>query len=257
MTRIIKRVYTVAILLTLLSSVMVGSARALVLAPGVELSMVFCYDITGSWSSSDEYASIPAEIVEYNRTETFEVRISNVTGSNVKLFWAIYFMNESYFGDYGLVDVDTGDGYGSFVQIIAGNLNEGNLIHPLGSDEITINQTVIKSYESGNRETNRILLEYYNATTGATERDDLYFDKALGILVESHETVSYSDGDSTTTTTVSWEIKSSNAWVIPEFPSVVILPLLMAVTMVAAIAYKKKQLGVGKTLIPSSMFANA
>ncbi len=250
MTRIIKRLFTVAILLTLLSSVMVASTRALVLNPGVEIGEVFYYDISAYWSSSDEYASIPPEIAEYNKTETFEVRISNVTGSNVGLFWAIYFKNESYFGEHGTVDVDSGEGYGLFVQIIAGNLNEGNLIHPLGSDGITINQTVIKSYESGNRETNRILLEYSNATTGASERDDLYFDKALGILVESHETVTYTDGETSTTTTVSWEIKSSNAWVIPEFPSAVILPLLMAVTIIAAIAYRKKHVGIGKTLVP-------
>jgi hypothetical protein len=38
--------------------------------------------------------------------------------------------------------------------------------------------------------------------------------------------------------------------VIPEFPSAVILPLLMAVTVAAAIAYKKKHVGIGKTLIP-------
>jgi hypothetical protein len=250
MTHIIKRLFTVAVLLMLLSSVMVASVRALVLTPGVEMSMVFCYDITASWSSSDEYASIPTEISDYNKTETFEVRISNVNGSNVGVFWAIYFKNESYFGEHGTVDVDTGVGYGLFVAIIAANLNAGDLIHPLGDDGITINETVIKGYESGNRETNRILLEYYNATTGATERDDLYFDKAIGILVESHETVTYSDGDATTTTTVSWRIKSSNAWVIPEFPSALILPLLMAVTVVAAIAYKKKHLGIGKTLIP-------
>jgi hypothetical protein len=123
MTRIIKRLFTVAILLMLLSSVMVASVRALVLTPGVEMSMVFCYDITASWSSSDEYASIPTEISDYNKTETFEVRISNVNGSNVGVFWAIYFKNESYFGEHGTVDVDTGVGYGLFVAIIAANLN--------------------------------------------------------------------------------------------------------------------------------------
>ena len=250
MIQIIKRVIAVVILLTLLSPVMIAPARALILSPGVEIGEVFYYDISAFWSSSDEYASIPTEITDYNKTDSFEVRISNVTESSVRVFWAIYFTNESYYGDYGLVDVDTGEGYGSFVAIIAGNLNAGELIHPLGSDAITINQTLTKSYESGNRDTNRILLEYSNSTTGATERDDLYFDKTLGILVESHETVTYTDGESTTTTTVSWEIKSSNAWVIPEFPSAMILPLLMAVTMVAAIAYKRKHVNIGKTLIP-------
>ena len=251
MTRGIKRLIAVALLLMFSSSVMVASTRALVLTPGVEISMVFLYDVSAYWSSNDEYASIPAEIMEYNKTETFEVRISNVNGSNVRIFWAMYWKNDSYVGDYGIVDIDTGDGYGPFAAIVAANLNAGELLHPLGSDGITINETVIKSYESGNRDTNRVLLEYYNSSIGASERDDLYFDRALGILVESHETVTYTDGDTTTTTRVSWRLKETNTWTIPEFPSVLILPLLMAVTMIAAFAYKKKHVGTGKTLIPT------
>jgi len=248
MSRKIKELITATLLIVFLSATMVGSTRALVLTPGVDPGMIFSYDVSSSWSSSDEYASVPHDLWEINQTETVEVRISNVTDANVTTFVAVYYRNGTADAGRGLVDLDTGDSYGSFVAIIAANLNANDLVHPLGADGIFINETVIKTYESGNREANRIVIEYTNATTGTTGRVDRYFDKETGILVESHETTTTTNPQ--TATSVSWKIKSSNAWVIPEFPSALILPLLMAITMIVAIAYKKKHAGIAKTLMP-------
>jgi hypothetical protein len=246
----INRLTTAALLLVFLSFTMVTSTRALVYTPGVTPGGDFFYGITAFWSSTDEYASIPPEVLNVNQTESFEVRISNVTGSNITIFWALYFKNGSNpIADRGLVDIDTGVSYGGFAAIIAGNLNAHEVIHPLGADGITINETVIRTYESGNRETNRIVIETRNATTGVTGRVDRYFDKETGILVESHETTT--SADLKTTTVETWKLKETNGWVVPEFPSVLILPLLMAITIIAAIAYKKKHANIAKPLIPS------
>jgi hypothetical protein len=249
MTSKIKRLIAAGLLLVLLSFTMVENTKALVLTPGVVPGADFFYTVTASWSSTDEYASIPADLVEINRTDSVEVRISNVTEANVTTFVAVYYKNGTADGDYGLVDVDTGAYYGAFAAIIAGSLNAHDVIHPLGIDGITINETVIKAYESGNRDTNRIVIEDRNATTGVTGRVDRYFDKLSGMLVESYETTT--SADSKTTTTVTWKIKETNGWAVPEFPSVLILPLLMAITMIAAIAYKKKHTGIAKPLISS------
>ena len=247
MSRITKRIAIATLLLMFLSFTMVASTRALVLTPGVTPGANFYYDVTAYWSSTDEYASIPADLVEINQTETVDVRIHNVTDANVTTFVAVYYRDESYDGGYGFIDVDTGVSYGAFAMLIAGSLNAHEVIHPLGADGITINETVTKTYQSGNRDTNRIILEYINATTGTTERDEWYFDKQTGILVESHETVTSSQE----TKTVTWKLKETNGWVVPEFSSVLILPLLMAITMIAAIAYKKKHAGIAKPLISS------
>lgn len=247
MLRISKRVLIVMLLLVFLSSSIVESTRALFLTPGVGPADTFEYDVSAYWSSSDEYASIPTGLVEYNQTETVEVRISSVSGSNISTFTAFYYKNDTQWGDYGLVDVDTGIGYGPFVAIIAGNLNAGEVIHPLVVDNIVVNETVLKAYESGTRETNRILIEYTNATTGITSRFDRLFDKETGILVESHETTTSTNPQ--TMTSVSWDIKSSNVWVIPEFPSALILPLFMITTIIVIIAYKKKFAGIAKPMI--------
>ena len=247
MSCITKRLLTAVLLLVFLSAIMVESTRALVLTPGVSPGDVFEYDLTAFWSSKDEYASIPADLVEINKTETVEVRISSVSGSNVSTFVAVYYKNGTEWGDYGRVDVDSELAYGAFVAIIAGNLNAHDVIHPLGVDYFTINETVIKAYESGSRETNRILIERTNATSGDTGRFDRFFDRETGMLVESHETISSTNPE--TTITVSWNIRSSNVWVIPEFPSALILPLFMIATMIVIIAYKKKNAGSAKPLI--------
>lgn len=247
MLRISKKVQIAALLLVFLSFSVVEIVRAVVLTPGVGPADTFEYDVSAYWSSNDEYSSIPAGLSDYNQTETVEVRISSVSGSNISTFTAFYYNNNTQWGDYGLVDVDTGIDYGPFVAIIASNLNAGQLIHPLGVDNIAINETVLKAYESGTRETNRILIEQTNATTGITSRFDRLFDKETGILVESHETTISTNPQ--TTTTVSWEIKSSNVWVIPEFPSALVPPLFMMAMIIVTIIYKKKFSGTAKPLI--------
>ena len=252
MSRITKKLTVSALLLVFLSFTLISSANSIVLTPGVTPGAVFIWNITASWSSSDEYASIPPELVDMNQTESFEVRVSEVSGSNVTVFWAMYFKNGSDpIADRGFIDVDTGVYYGGFAAIIAGNLNAGERIHPLGEDTITINETVIRAYESGNRETNHIIIESTNATTGVSGRMDWYFDKQAGILVESEETNLSSDAS--TVTTIRWKLRETNAngWVIPEFPSVLVLPVLMGITMLAAFAYKKRHTNAAAPVMPS------
>ena len=248
MSPIIKKITTAGVLLMFLFFTIAESTMALVYTPGVTPGETFEYDVTAYWSSSDEYASIPKDLVEINQTKTVEVRISSVVGSNVSIFVAVYYRNDTQVGGYSYVDVDSGlDAGGPFVAIIGGNLKAFDPVHPLGADYIYINETVVKSYESGSRDTNRILIEYTNATSGISGRVDRFFDKEVGILVESHERSTSINPE--TTTTVSWNIKSSNAWVIPEFPSLLFLPLLMITTIVVIVAFKKKYKGNSNHLI--------
>jgi hypothetical protein len=241
MIGMIKKLFIVAFLLFLLSFTMFERTWAQVLKPGVYMGDTFTYGVTAFWSSNDPYASIPSDLLYINQTESCEVRISNVADANVTTFVATYLKNGTALADRGTIDLDTGLSDGGFVAIIAANLTAGDRVHPLGDDLVTINETVMKSYETGNRETHRITIEYTNATAGITDSVNRYFDKETGILVESHETETISDSNSETTTIVSWEIKDTNAWVIPEFPSVLILTIFMITTLLTVIAYRRKR----------------
>ena len=138
---------------------------------------------------------------------------------------------------------------GGFAAIIGANLNAGDLIHPLGSDGIVVNQTVTIN----GRLTNRIYITIYNDTTGVTSSVDLYFDRETGMLVDETDS-SVDDGSvsgTTSTSIVTTQLESTTVWTIPEFPSVLILPLFMIATLLAVIAYKKKRASITKTLVPA------
>jgi hypothetical protein len=246
MLSMIKKVVIAASLLVLLSFAMFGSARGQTLTAGVAAGESFSYSLTSFWTSSDEYASIPSDLVVINQTESLEARISDVSGSNVTIFTATYFRNGTADAIRGSVELQTGESTGGFVAIIAANLTAGDRIHSLGQDTITINDTVIRSYASGDRETNQIIIEYQNATTGTTGSVDRYFDKQTGILVEEVDETSYTNPD--TTTRITTKLKEATAWSVPEFPSVLILPLFATATLLSAIAYKKKRASITKTL---------
>jgi hypothetical protein len=240
----IKKLFTAAFLLFFLSFTMSGIARAQVRTPGVTVGDTFIYTTAAYWSSSDPLASVPSDVVSMNQTEYLRVGITGVDGSNVAIFTIWHYMNGTDSTSLGSVNINTGavsGGSGGFWAILAANLSVNELIHPLGQDAITVSETVMRNYAGSDRETNHLIISYQNATEGATGRLDRYFDKQTGILVELHDETSYTNP--TTTITISWKIKDTNVWVIPEFPSVLILPLFMIATLLAVIAYRRKRIG--------------
>ena len=91
------------------------------------------------------------------------------------------------------VNVETGNSTGGFWAIVAGNLSVNDLMHPSGQNMITVNATVMRSYVSGERETNHLMLTYQvTPTTDYIEYVDYYFDKQTGMLVELRDTTTYS-----------------------------------------------------------------
>lgn len=240
-----KKLWIAAFLVVLLSSTMFGTTLVKALTPGVDVGVSFTYDVTASWNSNDQYASIPSSLIELNKTKSIEVRINNVIDSNVTTFLATYLRNGTAIADRGTIDLDTGLSDGGFVAIIAANLTAGDRVHPLGDDMVTINETVIKSYSSGPRETNHIIIEYQNATTGESQSVDRYFDQQTGMLVEEHDvtTETTTNPSSSTTTIISYNLESTTVWTVPEFPSVLILPLFLIATLITVLFFKSKRGG--------------
>jgi hypothetical protein len=245
----IKKLSIAAFLLVLLCLTMVGRAWAQIRVPGVVPGDMFTYDVTAFWSSNDPNATAPADLLLVNMTEYYRVIITGVSGADVLTQNIWHFTNGNETPTGGSVNVETGNSTGEFWAIVASNLGVNDLLHPSGQDMITVNATVMRNYVGGERETNHLMLTYQGSdNTNSVEYVDYYFDKQTGMLVELRDTTTYSNP--TKTITRYWKIKDSNVWVVPEFPSVLILPLFMIATLLAVIAYKKKGASIMKTLVP-------
>jgi hypothetical protein len=215
------------------------------LMPGVMQGDQFWYTEYSHWTSSDGYASIPDELVTANMTAYTEVAISDVNTTTVTTFTAYYYTDNTQVPLRGSTNILSGEvtSYG-FPAIIASNLTAGQIIHPSGSDGVTINETIVKD----GRQTNRIYITVYNATSGITSSDDRYFDKISGVLVE--EIASQSDGgavsgvvetQSLTTNIVSspWDPHTITPPT-PEFSPILAIPIFIGATTFIVLALKKK-----------------
>lgn len=235
-----KRLISIALIVCLASLIMLGTVKAQTVTPGVTPGQSFTYKVSSHWSSSDTYASIPQNLIDFNQTDSIEVRISNANETSIEIFTATYFKNgSSPIASRGTTNVQTGESIGGFAAIIGANLTQGQRIHPAGTDSITINSTATRAFESGSRQTNEIQISMRNETAGATSSVDRFFDQVTGMLVQSTESTS-SDNPSSSSS-VTWQLVSSTAWSIPEFPVILALPAFLIATSLAVIAYKKKQ----------------
>jgi len=239
-----KQLIVATLLICLVSLMVVGTARAqTTVTPGVNVGDDYWYTTSSYWTSSNASASIPQDLVTANQTLSFEVRISDTNDTYVTTFTAIYYTSGNPDAARGALNIQTGAVTDAgFPAIIGANLTAGDLIHPLGSDGITINQTV----SMNGRPTNQIYISYYNQTDGVTSSADRYFDKQTGILVQETDsdvddgTVSGSTSTSILTTTL-----RSSPWApvtvpTPEFQPIFALPIFMGATLFAVIAIKKK-----------------
>jgi hypothetical protein len=238
----IKKLFVGTFLFALLCLTMVASAWAQIRVPGVVPGNEFTYELTSFWSSSDPSAAIPQNLLDMNKTDYYRVIISNVTGAVVTTQSLWHFTNGTETSTSGTINVDTGASSppGAFWAIVAGGLGANDLLHPGGTDGITVNETVNRNYTSVVRETDHFLLTYQGSdSSNYIEHVDYYFDQETGMLVQLSDAKVYSSPAETVT--IFWKIKDSNVWAVPEFSSVLILPLLMAATLLIAIAYRKKR----------------
>jgi hypothetical protein len=138
------------------------------------------------------------------------------------------------------VNIETGQSVNGNGLVIAPNLNANDVVYPLGNSSFTINETVTRTYPGGVRETDHFIANTTNLGEYAYVFDSVYFDKQTGVMVEWY-TERFPLSNPNEKTSLQWKIKDSNVWTVPEFPSLLILPLFMIATLLAVIAYKKKR----------------
>ncbi len=177
-----KQLIVITLLFCLASLMVIQAARAQpTLLPGVVPGEEFTYLTSSYWTSANAYTSIPQDALSANQTQSIEVIISDANDTYITTFTATYYYSGMPSAYRGSVDIQTGGTVGSpWPAVIAANLTAGDLIHPLGSDEITINQTLTMN----GRVTNQIYFNIYNATNGITTSVNRYFDQQTGMLVK-------------------------------------------------------------------------
>lgn len=240
-----KIVASSAIILLLLVFPIVGSVFAQTQAlPGVSVGDNFTYDSTSSWNSTNPADVVPAYIIAQNQS-VLQITVQQVTSSTVMLEQVWTYKNGTQQNSSLTVEVNSGI-TGSLL-LYAANLSAGGLLFPGSTDlPYVINSTVFRSYSGSFRETNHIEVNNTGAEGEVYSYLNLYFDKQTGSLVEYYLTTVYT-ATPNQTITQHLMIKDTSAWAIPEFPSTLILPLIMAASALALILYKKKHTSIRPT----------
>ena len=154
--------------------------------PGVAEGDFFCYEMYGVFTSSDLNDFTEVSAFEQNNTDEVRIDIAGVSGSVVYQAYTLQFGNETTKFELK-TDLDPGNA-GSFsfselgVPIFAANLNVGDTLLTV---ELTVEETLLRTYPSGERETNHAS---WNSTL---DYGNCYFDKKTGMLTELNRTHLY------------------------------------------------------------------
>jgi len=225
------------LLLSLLATTISETAFAQTVTVGVNPGNTLEYTYTLFWNSTDPTATIPPEYTALNKTQLIQITIKSVSGSLINMDITKHFKNGTESTQNGNTDVDTQliDIPYSFL-IIRANANPNEAIYPSGG-HATITETVLKTYEMGQRETNYYLNEDTDENT--YEKVEIYFDKTTGIATEYSCEYSETADSHVTTTKETVTLDTTILWAIPEFPPYTI-PLILPLTSLLILLYKKK-----------------
>jgi hypothetical protein len=217
----------------------VGNASAQTSLVGVSPGNTFKYNLTFYWNSTNPADVVPAYLVEQNQTDYLQLTVETTTGTTVVTQAVWQLLNGTASNSTDVAEVSSG-ATGS-IYVYAANLTAGGLLFPLSEEmPYRINDTSFRSYPSGFRETNHIAVNNTNIEGEVYSYMDLYFDKQTGIVVE-YTLTGVSSSTPNQTVVQHFVLKDSNAWVVPEFPTLLILPLLMAASAITLVLFKRRR----------------
>lgn len=230
--------------LTLLLFVAGVSAQSTSVSVGVSPGDEFKYDLTFYWYSTNPADVVPAYLVEQNQTDYFQLTVATTTSTTVVFNTTWKLLNGTIYNSTEIAEVSSG--VTGCVYVYAANLTAGGLLFPSSTDlPWRINSTEFRVYSGSFREINHISVNNTNIEGVVYSNMDLYFDKLTGIVVEYTLTEVRSSAPNQQIVQ-HLILKESNVWVIPEFPSVLALPVILAATVVVAAFLKRKNKGVLK-----------
>lgn len=243
-----------ALIIVMLSAIS-GSALAQTRVPGVAVGDSFKYtymldmNVSGTQNVFPDF--LQALIDEAKSIDWVQIDIKEVSGSTVTTEMLMQFKNGTQQSTIDTTDVSTGQG-NLTMFLVAANLNPNDKIYQGNNDEI-INQTITRTYSSGTRQVNHenIIMNYdvpqdelagfgITGPLQQTNSQDIYWDKQTGALVEmSYSMVTRSD-QVNADISVNVALVESNVFTVPEFPSIIVVLVALAVSAISVIKFKGK-----------------
>jgi hypothetical protein len=231
----------IILILTIISTPLVLAQTVTV---GVNPGNTFNYSYKINWASTDPNAVVPALYEELNATQFIRITINSVTGSVINVDETRHFNNGTEQTQNGNIDVNTQVLDVPYsILIIRSNANPGEKIYPAGGHAI-LSDTATRTYSIGQVDTVRY--ESPDTTDGNSQKTEIYYGKTNGIAVEYNLISQETSGSYVTTTR---ETVLINSWVIPEFPSITVLMILLLAIPILLVAYKKKTLSNHKSMV--------
>jgi len=127
-------------------------------------------------------------------------------------------------------------------MFIMPNLNANDKILASDPYSFIVKETVTRNYLNETRETNHVSFPPYFLSDGNYKvAVDSYYDRKTGVLVEK-KTNFYEKDNPEAVLTVSFTLKETTIWTVPEFPSLVIVMFLVSATLLGAILYRRMHL---------------
>lgn len=226
---------------------------------GVAVNDRFKYgDIDINWDFSELNATLsmfPSSISsllpnlelleEISEAKLMLLSVEDVSGTNINFQATTHLENGTERTFNGYVDVDTGEGNMTFLAISA-NLDQNDSMYTSGDYSTwKINETLVKTYPNGVRETNHLnLTQEFSWSLGiaiyAVFSISLYWDRATGILVETSGKGTIQIEEKLTTWSMLMRITESDVWVIPEFPKWTPMLVTLIALAVALAIYKRR-----------------
>jgi hypothetical protein len=225
----------ITLLLCLLTVASTQTAFAQTATVGVNAGNTLNYSYSLTWSSTDPTATIPSEYAKLMDTQSIQLSIVSVEGTLINVDFTRHFKDGTEDKQNGNIDVNTQILEIPYAgMIIRAGANSGEKIYPLGG-HATLNETSTRTYPIGQIETIKYISSGIDESN--SQKTEIFYNRANGVGLEYNWEGTEISGSYVTTTKETLMITS---WVIPEFPFVAVLMIMLITIPIVLVAYKKK-----------------
>lgn len=172
-------------------------------------------------------------IVAGANAEKVKIIITDIVNQEIKYQMFYVYENGSEIDDTFTINIRDGSGnfsYGSGIPfMVSSGLSDGDDVFPdKAGVDMYINYSQTEDFPSGQRSIN--WMAWPDTTTFLSSHREAGFDSNTGILVHYIETI-VSTNEEPISIRITFDLIDSNAIIVPEFPSLVVMPLILTIAL--------------------------